>query len=153
MNKIYITGVGSLEVGKTYKISSDNYENFNEVGKLEGIVRVLSQGDWDASLPDPIEYHMLHFIDKDGLNFSIDADLVKRFTENGLGDIEEVKDQSESQVAVAIQLALDGMFTDGAHHKQWYLNQIVKALMTPGEYAAKVVEMAPDYGWDEGLAP
>ena len=28
----------------------------------------------------------------------------------------------------AKDLAIDGLFTDGAHHKQWYLEQILETL-------------------------
>ena len=47
---------------------------------------------------------------------------------------------------------------DGAHHKQWVLDQVVRAL-TGDEYAAWVArqkdgEDGPDtYEWDEGIAP
>lgn len=47
---------------------------------------------------------------------------------------------------------------DGEHHKQWVLDQVVRAL-TGDNYAAWVVEQragedGPDtYDWDEGIAP
>lgn len=47
---------------------------------------------------------------------------------------------------------------DGAHHKQWVLDQVVRALTGDG-YAAWVAEAkdgedGPDtYDWDEGIAP
>ena len=47
---------------------------------------------------------------------------------------------------------------DGGHHKQWVLDQVVRAL-TDTEYAAwiasyRVGEDGPEtYSWDEGIAP
>lgn len=47
---------------------------------------------------------------------------------------------------------------DGDHHKQWVLDQVVRALKGD-DYKAWVVEMkageeGPDtYEWDEGIAP
>lgn len=53
----------------------------------------------------------------------------------------------------AIQLALDAIFTDGEHHKQWYLDQIVRVLVADDEEYQKLRKDAKDYGWDEGIAP
>lgn len=47
---------------------------------------------------------------------------------------------------------------DGAHHKQWVIDQVVRAL-TGGRYEEWVAEMkngedGPEtYEWDEGIAP
>jgi hypothetical protein len=45
--------------------------------------------------------------------------------------------------------------TDGAHHKQWALDQIVRiALETDEAYKAwRGERVMQDYGWDEGIAP
>jgi len=53
----------------------------------------------------------------------------------------------------AIQLALDAIFTDGEHHKQWYLDQIIRLLIADDEEYKKLRKDAKDYGWDEGIAP
>lgn len=50
---------------------------------------------------------------------------------------------------------------DGAHHKQWVLDQVVRALTgTPQNYAEWVDDVRHpegpngiDLGWDEGIAP
>ena len=155
MNKAYIHDE-SFAVGKSYAISSDAYPDLNFKGKLEKIERVIYQGDMDSSYPDPEWYYRLNFLTSKGENFTVDGDLIRKMLENGLGEIDELDEDSggnEDPVKVAVQFALDGMFTDGGHHKQWYLKQILKTLLTPEEYAAKVIEMAPDYGWDEGIAP
>jgi hypothetical protein len=45
----------------------------------------------------------------------------------------------------AISLATDGLLTDGDHHKQWFLEEILKAL--------DVDLLKKDCGWEEGIAP
>jgi hypothetical protein len=47
---------------------------------------------------------------------------------------------------------------DGAHHKQWVLDQVVRALTGPGYQdwvaAQRAGEDGPEtYDWDEGVAP
>ena len=43
-------------------------------------------------------------------------------------------------------LVIGGLHTDGEHHKQWYLEQILTQL---GHDPVKM----RDSGWDEGIAP
>lgn len=52
----------------------------------------------------------------------------------------------------AIELALEGLHVDGAHHKQWYLEQILKRL---GVDLEKEYELASDIDeeWERGIAP
>ena len=152
MNQVEIEGQ-LFVVGRHYKFTSIHFDEGYIQGKLVGIQKCYFQLEIDTRSVDLIKYYVLVIKTASGEEFHLDSDLISRMIENELVIIRESEAHSESQVAVAIQFALDGMFTDGAHHKQWYLNQIVKTLMSPGEYAAKVVEMAPDYGWDEGLAP
>lgn len=60
-----------------------------------------------------------------------------------------------TQVAEALDLAMSGMATDGGHHKQWYLDQIVRAL-TRELYESCVQDFEHKFGprsWDEGIAP
>lgn len=43
---------------------------------------------------------------------------------------------------------------DGAHHKQWVLNQVLCILLSAKEYQAFVARRIADgYDWDEGIAP
>lgn len=150
MNKICISG-HDFEVGVTYKIEHRDLHN-GFTGKLTKISEHFVQGYPDAHVIDVVNYYSLYF-DVTGSEVTLDSDLVMSLIEYGNAKIEVVGDQEESPVKIAVQFALDGMFTDGGHHKQWYLNQILKTLLTPEEYAAKVIDMAPDYGWDEGIAP
>jgi len=64
----------------------------------------------------------------------------------------------------ALNLAASGIFTDGGHHKQWYLDQIVRVLTGDDkEYRSfrhdhQSVSFDEDgdaifYEWDEGISP
>lgn len=63
-----------------------------------------------------------------------------------------------SDVAQALTIAFKYANIDGAHHKMWVIDQMVRALTGDG-YAAWVAEACdgedgPDtYEWDEGIAP
>lgn len=62
----------------------------------------------------------------------------------------------KAETALDIILRYGGI--DGAHHKQWVLDQVLRALTGP-EYDAWVTahnegEEGPDtYSWDTGIAP
>lgn len=67
----------------------------------------------------------------------------------------------------ALNLCEEALYTDGSHHKQWYLEQIARTLLgadetNPGEaWEAWKAQAAGDpedeehyYGeWEEGIAP
>lgn len=62
------------------------------------------------------------------------------------------------RVAEALNIAWTHGGTDGAHHKAWVIDQMVRALTGPGYKAwvktAKAGEDGPEtYEWDEGIAP
>ena len=58
----------------------------------------------------------------------------------------------------ALKIAMDYGQIDGAHHKAWVIDQMVRA-MTGKDYSRFVAEAlrgedGPDtYSWDEGIAP
>ena len=62
------------------------------------------------------------------------------------------------RIEQAIDLAVQYGGIDGAHHKSWVIDQLVRALAGE-EYEALVAnakagEYGPDtYEWDEGIAP
>lgn len=64
---------------------------------------------------------------------------------------------TNKQKALDIAMRYGGI--DGGHHKQWVIDQMVRALTTPKEYeefvtTAKAGEDGPDtYEYDEGIAP
>lgn len=64
----------------------------------------------------------------------------------------------DERIAAAIDAAETGGGTDGAHHKQWALDQVIRALTGPGYEAWRSGyedgEDGPEtYWWDEGIAP
>ena len=52
----------------------------------------------------------------------------------------------------AALLAVNGLMTDGGHHKQWYLARVLEAL---GQDLSELRESlnAMGYDFDEGIAP
>lgn len=67
-------------------------------------------------------------------------------------------DRSRKRVGDALRIACDAGGVDGAHHKAWVIDQMVRAL-TGEEYAEWVREYRAGedgpktYDWDEGTAP
>lgn len=65
---------------------------------------------------------------------------------------------AETPVEMALEIAIRWGGIDGAHHKAWVIDQMVRAL-TGDRYAAVVAdaksgEDGPEtYDWDEGIAP
>ncbi len=63
----------------------------------------------------------------------------------------------KKKIEAAIQLILELGCFDGAHHKQWVLDQLLRILAD--DYDSLMVEYkdgedGPDtYEWDEGIAP
>jgi hypothetical protein len=64
---------------------------------------------------------------------------------------EELMERIEE--ALGLILSYGGI--DGAHHKQWTLDQVVQTLCTKEEYEAwlAVYEEDGEYEWDRGIAP
>ena len=56
-------------------------------------------------------------------------------------------------VEKAQELAVDGLFTDDGHHKQWYLERVLEALGV--DLQAMRLEQHEEKWlvWDEGIAP
>ena len=63
----------------------------------------------------------------------------------------------EEKTNKALDLILRYGGIDGAHHKQWVLNQIVRILADDYDEWVKKYEDGEDgpctYDWDEGIAP
>ena len=65
---------------------------------------------------------------------------------------------SEQKIVAALDIAISYGQIDGAHHKAWTIDQIVRAL-TGEDYDRVIAEACdgedgPDtYGWDVGIAP
>ena len=55
---------------------------------------------------------------------------------------------SEDLVRNITSALIDGLTTDGAHHKQWALEEALR-IIAPDEFAA----CKASWGWDDGVAP
>lgn len=67
-------------------------------------------------------------------------------------------DTAESKINAALNIARQYASTDGAHHKQWVIDQMCRALTGEGYDAfvaqAKNGEEGPNtYQWHTGIAP
>ncbi len=51
-----------------------------------------------------------------------------------------------------VELATDGLLTDGEHHKQWYLEQILERLGINLEAHRKALG-DEGYDWEDGIVP
>lgn len=63
---------------------------------------------------------------------------------------------AEERIKAAADLATRYGGIDGGHHKQWVIDQMLRAMLGPEGYAAWVTEMNadPEYAaWDTGIAP
>ena len=64
----------------------------------------------------------------------------------------------EQKIEAALELARNYAQIDGAHHKAWTLDQMVRALTGDGYQQWVAVHNQGDdgpntYGWDTGIAP
>lgn len=62
----------------------------------------------------------------------------------------------EERISKAAAVIVGRGMTDGAHHKQWCLDQVLRILLTDEQYADLVARMSahPDCAsWDVGIAP
>lgn len=59
---------------------------------------------------------------------------------------------TEAQIMDAIDFLLDGLLTDGAHHKQWYIEQALLALNIDLKTIAAELALG-DCAWEPGIAP
>jgi len=59
----------------------------------------------------------------------------------------------EPSAEKAIQLAVYGLCTDGGHHKQWFLEQILEALGIDPREPSKALTEDGYEPWEPGIAP
>lgn len=61
---------------------------------------------------------------------------------------------AEERIAEALRIAYEDAGYDGAHHKDWVIDQMVRALAGEGYEAwVKDYEQDGEYEWDEGCPP
>lgn len=66
----------------------------------------------------------------------------------GRGAVPDPLTRAEERISLAANLALENGDIDGAHHKQWVIAQMLRALLTEEEEAQLL-----DEDWDDGIAP
>ena len=57
------------------------------------------------------------------------------------------EDNTRSLRTTITDLCIEALQTDGAHHKQWYLEEILRAL------GWNVEQVRDEEDWEEGIAP
>lgn len=68
---------------------------------------------------------------------------------------------NEERISEAVELAYQFAGIDGAHHKQWVIDQMLRKLLEPEEYNDWVLRWEGDADpesdefieWDTGIAP
>ncbi len=66
---------------------------------------------------------------------------------------EEIAADQQEQITKAVILTLQYGQIDGAHHKMWVIDQIVR-ILTKNQYDAVIkVSNGDEYEWDVGIAP
>ncbi len=74
-----------------------------------------------------------------------DADLDRMLTARGLPLTPE--NRLQERIDVAASIGMENGWIDGAHHKQWVITQMFRALLTDDELPV----LGDD--WEEGIAP
>ena len=69
-----------------------------------------------------------------------------------VGSGSSVTPKADPKVEDAKELAVSGLLIDGGHHKQWYLEQVLKALGYDTRDIREGVNMQ-GYDWEDGIAP
>jgi hypothetical protein len=64
----------------------------------------------------------------------------------------EVSSLGPTELAELKDLAVDGLLTDGAHHKQWFLEQILIKIGVNLKRLRRELNKE-HYDWEEGIAP
>ena len=53
-----------------------------------------------------------------------------------------------------VEIALDGLFQDGSHHKQWYLERIIEKILGKNDAAhLESNSIIEGFVWEKGIAP
>lgn len=99
--------------------------------------------------------------DYSGLSFSNRNVLVSSHTKkirDAVRDAVGQENVDRDTISVVVRLCEDALSTDGAHHKQWYLDQIVRKCLSEGDYEAWRNDMShtgdgDEISYDEGIAP
>ena len=55
--------------------------------------------------------------------------------------------------ADVVELLIAGLLTDGAHHKQWALNETLRLLLGDNYEGRRAKLTAEGYWWEDGIPP
>lgn len=58
-----------------------------------------------------------------------------------------MKNLAYEELSEIVDLIGEGLSVDGAHHKQWFLEQILIKILDPEELES----MKEDWAWEEGI--
>lgn len=73
-----------------------------------------------------------------------------------MGEVEELLAEAQTREQRVLDLIVDYGSIDGAHHKQWVLDQIIRVIIGVNYEAFIEAYMRNDEGnvaWDVGIAP
>lgn len=59
----------------------------------------------------------------------------------------------QQRLLAAADMAYEALFCDGGHHKQWYLDQILRTLLADGYERWRKNAESAGLLWDTGIAP
>lgn len=82
---------------------------------------------------------------------------VPYFTQDMAQEIVKLDANAEVRIYEAVRLIKSGLVTDGAHHKQWYLDQALQHLLGGAEYERWRTEIESEiadeqFPYDTGIA-
>ncbi len=69
---------------------------------------------------------------------------LKELLDLRIGELEKLP----PSISKALALAINGLYFDGGHHKQWFLEQVIEALGS--DLAMVLTEIG---NWEDGIAP
>lgn len=71
-----------------------------------------------------------------------------------MNDAADFLDEATGRIERAVEVITEFGGIPGDHHKQWVLDQALRALMPDQEYDAwRAQRRAEDCDWEEGIAP
>ena len=63
-------------------------------------------------------------------------------------------ERNQSVIDRVTDLAIDALFTDGSHHKQWYLEEILRTILGIDGFESRMEALAAEgYKYEPGIPP
>jgi hypothetical protein len=130
-----------------YRTTVDS-SNIKSIGRKDGVVEVeFKNGDvWQYSgVPEKVSDELL-MAESKGVFFS---QHIKDAYEGKKVERDSPDVETSWQKGSVVKELLYGLITDGAHHKQYHLERVLRLLCTD-KY---VDEAKKEFQWEEGIAP